>query len=198
VRTLLIRGYPTGQRIYAACAFGAFGMFFTWLYWTNRAGKDSWFGLIMIVVSFWLAAYWVFLPTVLGVLTPRGLDYRNEDLGLLFWYPWYHIDWDGVMEIRNYEMTGKGSPAMVTVLRATDANRPGKVRTYRISSGNTDYYRFLAYLREVVDPAKLAQGSLPLDPVLLRRQLQADQLRKLGGLGIAVAALVILAYLLRG
>jgi len=198
VSTLLIRGYATGQRIYAAVVFAAAGGFFTWLYETNRTGKGSWFGLVMIAGCFWVSAYWIFLPKVLGVLTPRGLDYRNEDLGLLFWYPWFHLDWERVTEIQNYEITDKGGPALMTIVRATDADQPGKVHTYRISSANMDYYRFLDYLKTAVDPAALAQGSLPLDPMQLRRQLHGDQLRKLGGLGLAIIALLILTYLLRG
>jgi hypothetical protein len=193
-----IRGYPKWQRIYAACVFGAGGIFFIWLYWTNPTSKNNWIAIVMIAACFWLTAYCIRLPRVLGVLTPEGMDYINEDLGLLFYYPWFHIDWSQVTDIQNFEQSGKGGPCMVTILRARDTKRPGKMHSFRINSTNMDYYRFLAYVKAVVDPAVVERNSLPLDPALLRKKLLGDQKHKLAALFLTILILILFAYLILG
>jgi hypothetical protein len=197
VETLQIRGYPKWQRIYAACVFGAAGIFFLWLYWENRSSEGSWFGLLVIALCFWLAAYWIRLPKVLGVLTPEGMDYIDQDLALLFYYPWIHFDWDRITGIQTFEQSGKGGPVMVTVLHAGDAESPGKTHSFRISSANMDYYHFMAYLRTVADPATVENNSLPLDPALLRQKLRHDQWQKLGVLFVTALVLVVGTYFIR-
>jgi hypothetical protein len=198
MNTLKIKGYPTGQRIFAACVFGAGGIFFIWLLWTNPTAKNDWIGIVMVVACFWLAAYWIRLPRILGVLTPEGMDYINEDLALLFYYPWFHIDWNQVTDIQTSEQSGKGGPAMVTILRARDTKRPGKIHSFRITSTNRDYYRFIAYVKTVVDPAVVERNSLPLNPALLRKKLFSDQKHKLGALFLSALIFILLAYLILG
>jgi hypothetical protein len=197
VETLEIRGYPKWQRIYAACVFGTAGIFFLWLYWNNRSSEGSWFGLLMIALCFWVATYWIRLPKVLGVLKPEGMDYIDQDLALLFYYPWLHIDWDQITGIRTFEQSGKGGPVMVTILHAGDAKDPEKTHSFRISSANMDYYRFLAYLRAVADPATLEKNSLPLDPAELRQKLGRDRWKKLGILILTGVILLIGTYFIR-
>jgi hypothetical protein len=198
IETMEIQGYPKWQRVYAVCVFGVVGIFFAWLYWNNRSSEGSWFGLIMIALCFWQASYWVCLPKVLGVLTPEGMDYINEDLGFLFYYPWFHIDWDQVTDIHTFEETDKNPPVMVTVLRATDKKNSGKVHAFRIYSTNMDYYRVLAYIKAVVNPAAFKKtDSLPLEPALLRKKLQGDMRHKLASLLITSLILLIFAYFTR-
>jgi len=193
-----IRGYPKWQSVYAVCLFAVAGLFFIWLYWTNRSSEGSWVGLVMIAVSFWVAAYWACLPKILGVLTPEGMDYINEDIAFLFYYPWFHIDWDKVTDIQTFEEKGKGAPVMVTVLRATDTKDTGGVHSFRITSANMDYYRSLAYIKDIADPAvSMKRESLPLEPALLRTKLQSDMMRKLAGLFITILLLLIFLYLFR-
>jgi hypothetical protein len=196
METIKIRGYPKWQRIYAACVFGAAGIFFIWLYCTNPTSKNNWIAIVMVVLCFWLTAYWIRLPRILGVLTPEGMDYINEDLGLLFYYPWFHIDWNQVTGIQTFEQSGNGGPVMVTILHARDTKRPGKTRSFRINSNNMDYYRFLAYVKAVVDPSVVERNSLPLDPTLLRKKLLGDQRHKLTMLFLIILVLIILAYLI--
>ena len=198
METMKIRGYPKWQRIYAACVFGAGGIFFIWLLWTNPTSKNDWIGIVMVTACFWLTAYWIRLPRILGVLTPEGMDYINEDLGLLFYYPWFHIDWNQVTNIQTSEQTGKGGPFMVTILRARDTKRPGKMHSFRINSTNMDYYRFLAYVKAVVDPAVVERNSLPLDPALLRKKLLGDQKHKLAALFLTILIFILFAYLILG
>jgi hypothetical protein len=196
--TLEIQGYPKWQRVYAVCVFVVVGVFFIWLYWNNRSSEGSWIGLIMITLCFWQAFYWVCLPKVLGVLMPEGMDYINEDLGFLFYYPWFHIDWNLVTDIHTFEETGKGPPVLVTVLRARDKMDSEKIHSFRIYSTNMDYYRVLAYIKTVVDPAAfMKRDSLPLDPALLRAKLQGDMRHKLASLFLAILILLIFAYLFR-
>jgi len=198
LETMEIHGYPKWQRVYAVCVFVVVGVFFVWLYWTNRSSDGSWIGLIMITACFWQAAYWVCLPRVLGVLTPEGMDYINEDLGFLFYYPWFHIDWNSITDIQTFEQTGKGAPVMETILRANDAKKPGKVHTFRIYSTNMDYYRVLDYIKAVVDPAVyIKRDGLPLNPALLRKKLQGDMRHKLASLMLVILILLIFSYLFR-
>ena len=198
METMEIHGYPKWQRVYAVCVFVVVGVFFVWLYWNNRSSEGSWIGLIMITLSFWQAFYWVCLPKIIGLLTTDGMDYINEDLGFLFYYPWFHIDWNRVTDIHTFEETGKGPPVMVTVLRAMDAKDSGKVHSFRIYSTNIDYYRVLAYIKTVVDPAVFIKSdSLPLDPALLRTKLQGDMKHKLASLFLAILILLIFAYFTR-
>jgi hypothetical protein len=189
-----IRGYPKWQRIYAACVFGIAGVFFVWLYSNNRKVDGSWIGLVLFAGCFWVALYWVCLPRILGELTPEGIDYLNEDLGFLFHYPWFHMDWDRVTEIRTFEKEGGSAPVMVTVLRATDAQDSQRTRTFRIDSNNMDYYRALDYIRTVADPAAFSrEDSLPLDPALLRAKLRGDMRHKLASLVVTI--LILLGFL---
>lgn len=192
-----VRGYPRWQRIYAACIFAAGAIFFLWLYWNNRASAGSGIGLAIAAVCFWQAVYWVRLPKVLAVLQPDGMDYINQDLAMLFWYRWFHIDWNRITDIQTHEQSDRSGPFLVTVLRAGVADRPGKIRSFRITSRNMDYYRFLEYLKAVTEPAKLKQGGLPLEPAQLRQTLRRDQWRKLAGLYLTVLALIIVAYFIR-
>ena len=178
--------------------FRCSGIFFVWLYWNYRSSEGSWFGLIMVALCFWQASYWVCLPKVLGVLTPEGMDYINEDLGFLFYYPWFHIDWNRVTDIHTFEKTGKGPAIMVTVLRATDKKDPRKVHTFRIYSTNMDYYRVLAYIKAVVNPAAyMKKDSLPLEPALLHQKLLGDMRHKLASLILTILILFIFAYFTR-
>jgi hypothetical protein len=199
-KTMEIHGYPKWQRIYTACIFVVVGLFFLWLYWTNPSSKGSWFGLILTALNFWLAIYWICLPKVLGVLTPVGMDYINQELGFFFCYRWFHIDWHKVTLIRTVEKTGKGGPFLETILRAVDTEDPGKTHSFRINSSNMDYYRFLAYTKAVVDPAALTRDSLPLDPTLLSRKVRGDLRNQVVVLFITVlvlAAVLFFAYFIR-
>ena len=126
IETMQIQGYPKWQRVYAVCVFVVVGVFFVWLYWNNRSSEGSWIGLIMIVLCFWQAIYWVCLPKVLGVLKTDGMDYINEDLGFLFYYPWFHIDWNQVTNIQTSEQSDKIQSS---------------VAWYRISVGPKHAYR---------------------------------------------------------
>jgi hypothetical protein len=193
-----IRGYPKWQRVYAAGLFGLAGIFFTWLYFNNRTAQDSWVGLVMIAACLWLALYWVCLPRVLGELTPEGIDYLNEDLGFLFYYPWFHVDWNRVTDVHTFEREGGSAPVMVTVVRATDAKDPHKMHTFRIDSTKMDYYRVLDYIRAAANPAAFkGKDGLPLDPALLRSKLQGDMRHRFASLVVTIIILLGLLYFTR-
>jgi hypothetical protein len=198
IGAMKIRGYPKWQRIYAACVFGLAGIFFAWLYSSYRKAEGSWIGLILMAACFWVALYWVCLPRILGELTPEGINYLNEDLGFLFYYPWFHIDWNRVTEIRTFEKEGGSAAVMVTVVRATDAKDTQKMHTFRIDSNNMDYDRVLEYIKTVADPATFeGKDSLPLDPALLRSKLQGDMRHRFASLIVTILILLGFLYFTR-
>jgi len=148
-------------------------------------------------VCFWLAAYWFFLPRVLVVLRPEGMDYHNEDLALLFIYPWFHIAWDQIYEIQTHEETGKSGPVMVTTVRARDPHTPDRTRAFRINSTNMNYKFFLEYLKDSTNPDQASRNSIPLEPDQIQSRLRLDRIFQLGAMILSALAFLLFVLFIR-
>jgi hypothetical protein len=194
---LEIRGYPKGQRIYAVAVFSAAGLFFLWLVWSNPTAQNNWIGFVMAGACFWLAAYWLFLPKVLAIVTTRGVDWLDEDLALLFLHRHQHLDWNKVKDVKTRESSGKGGPFWVTEVVAADSADPQKTRRYRITSQNMEYYRFVDYAKHAVAGQMTDPQGLAMDPVRMKKILFADQILKLAGLFLTSLALLAFLYFFR-
>jgi hypothetical protein len=191
-----IKGYPAGQRIFLAVLFLAGGLFFLWIFWIQRAFP---FGLSMLwalfaVIFSWAGAYWLFSPRVLAVLGSQGMDYIDQDLAFFFVFKRCTIVWDRVRDIQTYEESGKGGPIMITRVQAGDAQNPRKILRFQITSQQVGYYRFLEFLKRMVDPARVEKNSLGVDADKLRGKLRGD--RVYGWIKLALTFVLAVLFLI--
>jgi hypothetical protein len=192
-----IKWYPAGQRIFLAVLFLAGGLFFIWIFWIQKVSPFSLSILwaLFAVIFSWAGAYWLFFPRVLAVLGPQGMDYINQDLAFFLIFKRCTIVWDRVTDIRTYEESGNGGPVLITRVQATDEQNPRKVLRFQITSRQVGYYRFLEFLKRVVDPATVQKNGLGMDADKLRGKLRRDRIYGWIKLALTfVLAVLFLAY----